>query len=246
MTKISLNQAPFNETLRLVEIDNPGLALQFQHMGLYKKDLLTRLDEEILVMPIKVKGPKGERVLGRGMATKVVVHLADGRKIPLAEVKPGEFGHIEGIVGGTCLADALATLGLENNTEISLVRSIPPMEYTALVRLNGPGTERVYISEGAAAKIWGTMRNSNLQFSAAARGESFQVKKILGGEKAHKTVSMYGNIAPGTVMKLEGVKSAETFSVNRQIDPVIIITHGGLRLMLEKSTCGSIWVETAV
>ncbi|MEA2059679.1 MAG: ferrous iron transport protein A [Thermodesulfobacteriota bacterium] len=239
--KTTLNQAPFNETLRLAEIDNPGLLLRFQHIGLYKEDLLTRLDEEILVMPVKVKGSKGERVLGRGMATKVVVHLDDGRKFPLAELKPGTSGHIEGIVGGTRLADALATLGLENKDEVKLIRRIPPMEYTALVGSISP--ERVHLSEGIAAKIWGTMRDGSLQFSAAARGKPFHVKKILGGEKAHKAVFMHGGIAPGVIMKLEGVKSAEIISVNRQIDPVIIVTHGGLRLMLEKNTCGSIWVE---
>ena len=69
---IPLNQAPFDETLRLVKIANSNLASKFQHIGLYEGDLLTRLDEGVLVKPVKVKGPRGERILARGMATKVV------------------------------------------------------------------------------------------------------------------------------------------------------------------------------
>ncbi|MCP4114568.1 MAG: ferrous iron transport protein A [Desulfobacteraceae bacterium] len=203
---------------------------------------MTRLDEEILVKPVKVKGPTGERILGRGMATKVVAHLDDGRKLPIAELKPGESGHIEGIVGGTGLADALSTLGLKNDDKVSFVRVVPPMEYTVLVVSSG---QRVRLSEGVAAKIWGTMKGRELQFCSAARGEEFHVKKVLGGQRAQRAVFMHGNIEAGSLLRLEGVAPAETFNMHREIDPVVIMTHGGLRLILEKTSCTAILVEKA-
>ena len=237
---IPLNQAPFDETLRLVKIANANLASKFQHIGLYEGDLLTRLDEGILVKPVKVKGPSGERILGRGMATKVVAHLDDGRKLPIVELKPGDTGHIEGIIGGTCLADALTILGFKNDDKVRFMRVIPPMAYTVLVVSSG---QRVSISEGVAAKIWGTMKGRDLQFSFAAKGETFHVKKILGGQRAQKTVAVHGNITAGSVLRLEGVEPARTFNMQKEIDPVLIMTHGGLRLILEKRSCATIFVE---
>lgn len=237
---ISLNHAPFNHPLALIHVRNSRLRLRFQHMGLYENDILTRLDEDILVQPVRIRGPKGEFILGKGMGVKIVVHLDDDRKLPIAELKPGESGHIEGIVGGSGLADALETLGLRNNDLITFIRRIPPMEYTALVN----GRHRIRLNEGVAAKIWGRVEGRDLQFSSSRKNKPFQVKKILGGRKAQKIVSLHGGISPGTGLTLETVKPVDTLIVSNNDNSVIIYTNDGLRLILGQETCAGIIVRS--
>ena len=101
--------------------------------------------------PVRVRGVKGEVVLGGGMATRVIVHLDDGRRMPLMDMKPGQRGHIKGTTGSINLADALNTLGLKEDGEIVYLRQLPRMDYTVVVRKNAT----VRIPEGMAAKVWG-------------------------------------------------------------------------------------------
>lgn len=237
--KIQLHKAPFDQTLELLEIRSPVLQSRLHHIGLYENDNFIRLDEEISIHPVRVRGPKGEFILGKGMCLKIVTHLDDGRKLPLAELKPGESGHIEGITGGTGLGNALKTIGLKNNDRITFIRQIPSMEYTALVN----SEKRVRLSEGIAAKIWGSIEQRDLQFCSAGKGKKFIVKQILGGDKARKNVYVHGKIEPGVELILEGVKPVETLTMSGAKARVVIYTTDGLRLVLDKKNSAEIYVR---
>lgn len=225
---LPLTKAPFGKPLVLVKVLNPDLASHLKRMGLFEGSELMRLDEEVLVQPIRVRGPKGEAILGGGMGTKIVVHLDDGRELPLMEMKPGETGHIEGLTGGAALSDALNILGLNMNDRITLVRKIPPMEYVTVVEKG----ERVRLTEGMAAKIWGRMQESPLQFVSAQTGKKFYVQKILGGRNARQMLASRG-IEPGKVLVLEKVELAQCLVMGKQ-NPLIISSREGLRLFLEQ------------
>ena len=124
---------------------------------------MSGLDQEVLVRPVRVRGPKGEAVLGGGMAMKVVVHADDGRKLPLAEMGANETGHIEGITGGPGLSGALSVLGLGISDRVCFLRTLPPMEYITLLESG----IRVRLTEGMAAKIWGRTTGEPLQYISA-------------------------------------------------------------------------------
>lgn len=238
---IPLNKAPFNTPLKLAEVMDFNLLQKFQHLGLYENDVITKLDEDILLRPVKIKGPKGMVILGAGMSSKIVAHLDDGPKIPIAELKNGQSAHIEGVTGGTALAKSMKILGLKNDDEITVIRTIPPMEYTLTVN----SQTRVKISEVLAAKIWGcTSDGRDMQFSSSGKGKDFRVKQILGGKKSPAMIFTYGGIETGAVLCLENVKPMETLAmspVGRQ--SVIIYKNDGLRLIIEKKQCGLILVK---
>lgn len=236
---ISLNNAPFSQPLQLIKVNNHSLCVRFHHMGLYENDILTRLDEDISIQPVRVRGPRGDCIFGKGMATKIVAHLDDNRKLPVAEMKPGESGHIEGIVGGGRLSEALETLGINENDLITLVHRIPPMEYTALV----DRTKRARLNEGITSKIWGTLDGRYLQFCSSRKDKVFHVEKIFGGRMAHESVEMHGGIRPGVDLILESVKPAETIIATNSVNPVIIRTNDGLRLLLNEKSCDDIIVS---
>ncbi|MBC2733566.1 MAG: ferrous iron transport protein A [Desulfobacteraceae bacterium] len=236
---IPLTDAPADKPLVLVKVADPNLALRLKRMGLFAGSKIVRLGQEVLVQPIRVRGPKGDAVLGGGMAMKIVVHLNDGRKLPLAEMQPGETGHIEGLTGGTGLAGALETLALKLNDRIHVVRKLPPMEYIAVIE----GAGRVRLTEGMAAKIWGRMQARLLQFVSARAGEKFQVEKILGGTKARRMLRTRG-IEPGKVLILEGVAQAQSLQVGVR-NPVVISSREGLRLFLTPSDGKQILVRGA-
>ncbi|PIE74567.1 MAG: hypothetical protein CSA18_04260 [Deltaproteobacteria bacterium] len=241
--KTSLDNAKCNKKLEILEIKNSGLVSKFHHLGLYEKDIIIRLDEDILISPLRIKGPGGMMVLGGGMSAKIVAHLDDGRKIPVTEMSNGESGHIEGIVGGTGLARTMDILGLKNDDRITLVRKLPPMEYSIIV----DSMKRVKISESIAAKIWGYTdgQSAPLQFSSSGKGKKFLVDKILGGKRSAETVFMHGGIKPGSSIVLEGVKPIDTFamSASKNKNLVIISKADGLRLIMDKRACSSIIVR---
>lgn len=239
---IPLDKAPFDTPLKIVKVDDFNLLHKFQHLGLYEEDIVTRLDQDNLIKPVRIKGPKGMVVLGAGMSSKIVAHLDDGRKLPISELKNGDKAHIEGIIGGTALANAMEILGLKNDDEITFIRSIPPMEYTVLV----DSRVRVKISEGIASKIWGTTeKNIEKQFSSSGRGKDFTIKQILGGKRSASMISSYGGIEVGSILKLESVKPVETLTMSHShSQPVIISKSDGLRLIIEKNQCKLIFVET--
>ncbi len=234
---LSLTHAPFGKLLTLVKTENPDLAARLRRMGLFEGREFLRLDEEILIQPVRVRGPKGEFFLGGGMASKVVIHLDDGRKLPLAEMKAGETGHIEGATCGSGLIKTLDTLGFKIDDEISFVRKIPPMEYVTVVR----GGSRVRLTEGMAAKVWGRMQDRTLQFASARVKEKFEVLKLLCGTKAQEIFASQG-IAPGKVLTLEGVEQAKNLFMGNY-HPLIISTPDGLRLFLQHKDGERIFVR---
>lgn len=242
--KIKLDKAPSNKQLILTEVKDRSLLAKFEHLGLYENDIITRLEEDILIRPVKISSPSGIIIIGAGMGSKIVAHLDDGRKIPVAELKKGESGHIEGIIGGTALAQTMETLGLKNDDRITFIRSIPPMEYTLMI----DSKKRVRISEDIASKIWGVNEEGkHIQFSSASKGKKFVVEKIFGGKRSNEIIFLHGEIKPGSLLILEGVKPIETFDMNYGLkydSPVIITKSDGLRLIIHKAKCSSITVTT--
>jgi Fe2+ transport system protein FeoA len=225
---IPLTEAPLGKSLVIRKIANPELALRLRRMGLFEGSHIVRLDQEVLVRPVRVRGPKGDAVLGGGMAMKVVVHLDDGRKLPLMEMKPGETGHMEGLTGGTELAVAVKTLELKLNDRISFVRQLPPMEYVTVIAEGG----RVRLTEGMAAKIWGHMEGQSMQFVSARAGEPFHMTQVLGGSRVRRMLQAQG-IEPGKVLTLEEVAQAQSLP-SKVRNPVVISSREGLRLFLER------------
>lgn len=223
---IPLNDAPLGEPLLLARVTDVDLDLRLQRMGLFQGSEIVRLDQEVLIQSIRVAGPRGEVVLGGGMAMKTVVHLDDGRRLPLAEVKPGECGHIEGLTGGSALSRALDVLGLKSDDCIRVSRRLPPMEYAVLVE---PGN-RVMLTDGMAAKVWGKIQERFQQLVTAAVGRSFLVVEILGGYYARKQLGSHG-IEPRRTIVLETVAGAQVLR-HEVRNPVVVVSRGGLRLFL--------------
>ena len=223
-----LTDAPSGEPLVLTGVVDPDLALRLRRMGLFEGSEIVRLDQEVLVQPIRVRGPRGEAVLGGGMAMKIVVHLDDGRRLPLTEVQLGESGHIEGITGGTALSDTLEVLGLQPDDRIEVTRKLPPMEYITVVE---PG-DRVLLTEGMAAKSWGRMDDWLCQFVSARVGQGYHVIEILGGTNARRMLRSRG-IEPGKTLVLQAVAQAQTLQPGVR-NPVVISSREGLRLFLER------------
>lgn len=221
------------------KLTDPELAMRLGRMGLFEGSEIVRLDEEVLLQSVRFRGPKGEAVLGGGMAMKTVVHLDDGRKLPLVEMRPGETGHIEGLTGGTELARALETLGLNSGDRITFVRKLPPMEYVVVI-LEG---DRLRLTEGMASKVWGRMTGPPLQLVSARAGEEFHVEKILGGASARRMLGTRG-IEPGKILVLEKVAQAQSLQVSAQ-NPVVITSREGLRLFLTPEDGKKIFVQEA-
>ncbi|QTA86990.1 ferrous iron transport protein A [Desulfonema magnum] len=235
----SLIDAPLGRTLILVKVEDLSMEMRLRRMGLFEGSSLTRLDEEVLIQPVRVRGPGGEFILGGGMASRIVAHLDDGRKLPLVELKPGESGHIEGVTCGGSLEKTLKTLGVRENDEITFVRKIPPMEYITLVEEE----KRIRLNEGMAAKIWGRMGEKYLQFASAGVKEKFEVTDILGGQRIKKSLTLQG-ITPGKTLMLEGVEQAKSLFMTRQ-NPLIISSSDGLRLFLQEQEGRKVFVRVS-
>jgi Fe2+ transport system protein FeoA len=236
---ISLTDAPVGIPLLVKKFIDGDMAQRLGRMGLYEGSEIERLDQEVLVQPVRVGGPGGEAVLGGGMAMKVVVHLDDGRKLPLAEMRAGEAGHVEGITGGPALSRSLEVLGIELNDRIMFLRNLPPMEYITLIETGG----RVRLTEGMAAKVWGRIMDEPMQYISAPSGEEFQVTDILGGEKAVQTLGSRG-ISSGAVIILEQVAPAQSLQAKIG-NPVVISSREGLRLFLTPQEAMRILVRKA-
>lgn len=223
----SLADAPCGVSLTIVRVADRELASRLASMGLGDGSVVTRLDEEVALHTVRVRGPNGEVVLGGGMGGKVVAHLPDGRMIPLTEMVPGETAHIEAVTAGEELTDALAVLGLKNEDEITLVRRLPPMEYITLA-----DGRRIRLAEGMAAKILGEMSGVGCQFANARAGADFTVTRILGGKRARRAISSLG-IAKGSVLRLEAVERAPDYRMSRG-ERFVVSSREGLRLFLRR------------
>jgi Fe2+ transport system protein FeoA len=235
---IPLLGAAVGVTLVLSRVTDAHLAKELRQMGIFEGDEVVRLDEEVLMQPLKVRGPQGDAVLSCGMASKIVVHFDDGRKIPLVEMQPREHGHMEGITGGPEFMHALDVLGLNRNDEIQLLRKLPPMEY--ITRIGGK--KRSHLTEGMAVKIWGKIADTEMQFVSAQTGKDFLITDILGGKNVQLALQGYG-IDVGSVLVLEGVAQAQCVIMN-QIHPFVALsTSGGLRLFFHEHQARHIYLK---
>lgn len=233
----SLADAPCGQPLRVVRIADEHMRSRLASMGIFPDSVVTRLDEEVALHAVRLRGPKGEVVLGGGMGGKVVAHLPDGRMIPVAEMQPGETGHIEAITAGETLIEALAVLGLKNDDEIELIRRLPAMEYIVLVN----GGRRIRIAEGMAAKILGSMGEVVCQFANAQAGADFTVARLLGGKRAIRAITSLG-IENGTTLRLEAVEKARSYRMTGG-ERFVVTSPEGLRLFLRRDQADVVIVE---
>ncbi len=234
---LALTDAPLGTPLTVARFSAPDLARRLGRMGLFEGSELVRLEQEVTLRSVRVRGGAGEVILGGGMALKMVVHLNDGRKLPLSEMQPGESGHLEGLTGGQGLSNTLSVLGLKIDDPVVLVRNLPPMDYQVLTETGA----RTRLPEGMAAKIWGQMEGRSLQFASARAGAEFITEKILGGYQAREMLREQG-IEPGKRLTLEGVAPAQSLRLAAR-NPVAISTRQGLRLFLEPRDASQIFVR---
>ncbi len=235
--EILLTNAPFDKPLTLSRVENTELEAMLSHLGLFRGQTFFRQNEEVLLHPVRVRAPQKDVVLGGGMAMRVIVHLDDGRRMPLTDLKTGQTGHIEGTTCEVRLAETLAILGLRENDRITYIRQLPHMDYVARV-----GKERrERLTEGMAAKIWGRIGDRFLQFVSAGKGQPFVVEKILGGPRSFKSLEERG-IIRGETISLEGVAPTQALAMTTQ-EPVVITTEDGLHLHLRTGQANRIFVE---
>lgn len=237
----TLADAPIGKTLILSAINSESLTQKLNRLGVFEGTRFRRMDREVVLQTVRVRGSNGEFILGGGMSTKIIVHLDDGRKLPLAEMKAGDKGHIEGLTGGTSLGQALLTLGFDLDDTIEFVRRIPPMIYTAQVEEKG----LVRLSEGIAAKIWGKIQGADgdqpIQFCSTQVRKPFEVQQLLGGEKSRRSIREFG-IDVGSVLMLTGVEQASTMYSGKS-HPVIVSVPTGLRFFLSTQDSRQIYVR---
>lgn len=222
---VPLSQAPYDTPLLFEQATDKQLAQRFSRLGIARGDVVKRLSEEAMTLSARVGTPKGEVVLAPGMASKVIVHHDDGHKTPVAEMQPGEEGHVEGLVCGTGLEQGLRILGIRENDRIILLRRLPPMDYVAIK--NGA---RLTLTEGAAAKIWGTAQGREMQFAVAGKGVPFIISVLLGGARATGMLLRMG-LAPGEELLLESVRPASSAG-SGAMEHGVLQTQSGLRLHL--------------
>ncbi|WP_419785968.1 FeoA domain-containing protein [Pseudodesulfovibrio sp.] len=232
-----LNDAPTGSSLTIFSISDEHLEVRMGRMGLFVGDTITRMDEDVALKTVRVRGPKGEVVLGGGMGGKVMAHLDDGRMLPLIDMRPGDRGHVEYVNAGEAMRNGMAALGLAENDAIELIRVLPPMEYTALVA----GRGRVRMAEGMAAKILGHMGEVHCQFANAQARQNFTVETIIGGHRAQRAINALG-IESGSVLLLEMVGEAPSYRMPGR-DRCVIAGPSGLRVYLRSDQADNIVVS---
>ena len=116
----TLTEAPFEKPLLLVKVADTSFAARLRRMGIFEGMELIRIKEDVKLQPLRARSRSGDAVIGGGMSAKIVVHFDDGRKLPLAEMSPGETGHIEGLTGGAGLSDALSVIGFKNDDRLCI------------------------------------------------------------------------------------------------------------------------------
>ena len=224
----ALTHAPTGIPLTISRISDDDLQARMSRMGLFVGGEISRLDEDVALKTVRVRGPKGEVVLGSGMGGKILAHLDDGRMLPLVELEPGDKGHVECVTAGSALQEGMAALGLADNDPIELIRVLPPMEYTAVVE----GRGRIRLAEGMAAKILGRMNDVQCQFANSQAGTDFVVEQIIGGKRAQRAIASL-DITPGVVMRLEMVGKAPSYQMASR-NRCVITSPQGLRLFLRQ------------
>lgn len=223
-----LSLAPAGIPLLISSITDDDLESQMSRMGLFVGTEITRLDEDVAIKTVRVRGPEGEVVLGSGMGGKVIAHLDDGRMLPLTDLHPGDTGHVEYVNAGPALKEGMDALGLNEDDPIELIRILPPMEYIAVVE----GRGRIRLAEGLAAKILGRMGEIKCQFVNSQAGADFVVEQIIGGDRAQRAIASL-DIAPGVTMRLEMVGKAPSYTMTGR-NRCVVTTPEGLRLFLRQ------------
>ncbi len=224
----------------MVTVRDAGLARELEKIGIKYGAKFTRLENDVsVVQPVRLRGPLGEVILSGNMASGLVVHLDDGRIVPLLEMEHGDKGHLEGVTVSpdSAMAESFATLGLREDDTVELVRRLPPMEYAALV----DRSKRVVLPGGMAAKVWGESQGRKLQFAMASAGKDFKMEKALGGKGAQDRIHAMG-LAPGVTLVLESVKPAQTVRLTTK-DPIAVATPENLRFWLPPQAAGLLMVE---
>ena len=234
---ITLAEAPVGVPLVIARIAGKGFAAHIARLGLYEGTVMTRLDESVAIGPAKICGPRGEVVLSGGLAAKMVIHLDDGRRLPLLECAPGDSGHVEGITGHHVMEEGLAALGVVENDRITFVRRLPPMLYKAVL----DDKERIQLNEGLAAKILGDTPSGPAQFCAVGVGETFTVSRILAGAHAGESLASLG-IRLGSRLALTQVAAGPVLTFSH-LKPIVCSTRDGLRLYFHEKDAEKIQVS---
>lgn len=235
--EILLSDAPFDIPLTLSRVTRAEVDTMLSQLGLYRGQTFYREHEEVLLHPVRVRTSHGDVVLGGMRAMCIVVHLDDGRKMPLLELSAGQTGHIEGASCPKDVAETLAVLGIDKDEPITFLRQLPPMEYTIMVGEK----RRTVLNEGRASKIWGAIGERRLQFVSAGKGQPFLVEKILGGSRACEALEEKG-IAPGKTISLVNVAPSQTLSLTTR-EPVVITTENRLHFHLPVDQAKCIYVK---
>ena len=237
----ALIDAPIHTDLVLLEITKPELGSWLQRLGLFVGSTIIRHDEEVNYHPVRVRGTKGDVVVPAGLAIKVIVHSESGERKPLVEMKKKEQGHIETMSCGRGCINALSHLGIEEDSDVVCIRSLPHMDYVILI----DKTIRTRLSEGEASRLWGKYEGEDeIQFYFAKKKKSFLVKEIIGGRQIQEHLKTHG-VEPGSTLVLEKIE--QTRELHKPgARPITISSPGGLRLYLNPTQAGKIIVRSVV
>ncbi len=223
--RIPVSQAPSSTQLIITDILDENLQNWLRKLELYKGDAITRLPDDAVLRPVRVKCSAGEVVLAAGMSAKIVVRHDDGHTTPVIEMLPNESGEVVALTCGEGLRSGLDVLGIREKARLTILRKLPPMGYHTLI-----DGEMVYLSEGAAAKIWGEMDGRRMQYVTSARGKEFHVEQLLGGNRSNQVLVDMG-IVPGKTIILHELAPASV--VGRGGRAHLVLTGAsGLRFYL--------------
>ncbi len=231
-----LAQAPVGVSLCINRIPDEAFASRMERLGLREGTQLMRLSEMVSVSPVKVRGAKGDAVISAWLAGQVVIHLDDGRRIPLPECPPRASGHVEGVTGHDAVESSLYELGIAENDRITVIRRVPPMKYHCTV----DGQHGAWMHEGLAAHLIGDTAEGPAQFSSVGVGEEFVVRRILPGDDAVPALASM-KVAPGATLVLTSVSVSPDVRFSA-VNPVACVTRDGLRLYFREQDAAGILV----
>lgn len=236
----SLDRAQVYSELVLLAVRNPELERRLQRLGLFAGSRLTRLNDDVQYHPVRVRGGKGDVVVPAGLAMRLIVHLDNGERKPLVEMRAGENGHVESATGGRECSRGLDFLGLAEESRVTLVKTLPHMDYVTVIERK----ERTRLSEGEAARIWGGLSGREpAQFFFADRNRDFVVDEVFGGPRMRDHLCSLG-IKPGTTIMLEAIERTRELHTPGS-ETIILSSPGGLRLYLNQGQAGLILVDIA-
>lgn len=235
----SLQDAPVNEDLTVLDVTDSHLNAWLQRLGIFTGGHLIKHDEEINYHPVRIRAELGEIVIPAGLAIKIFIHTDDDVKKTLVEMERGETGHVEAMTCGRGCVNALSRFGLTEGAEFTFVRRLPHMDYITVIDRR----ERTRLSEGEAARIWGkTEGQEATQFYFAKRNKPFMVQEIIGGQKITRHLITHG-ITVGAEIMLESI--AQTQEIHApSMEHLTVSSPGGLRMYLTPFQAAQIIVKT--